>query len=205
MTLMLERPTTIEAADGPPPFQAMCQTLLTMEVPDGYRAEIVGGDIVMSPWSRGFYLPVMRSIRAQLEPHARKDHVVDHAPFLFTFPGEERAYGPDIYAAAASAFRTEARRIDGEALSFACELTSPATRLVDWQDKAPVYGRAGVPVYLLIDMEEAAATVFWSPSEKGYLSRTTVPFGGKLEIPDPFGCELDTSGFEVPSRTTTES
>ncbi|MEU2430357.1 Uma2 family endonuclease [Streptomyces sp. NPDC007861] len=182
---MLERPATIEASDGPPPFEAMCQTLLTMEVPDGYRAEIVGGNIVMSPWSRGFYLPVMRSIRTQLEPHARQGHIVDHAPFPFTFPSEERAYGPDIYAAEATAFQTNAQRIDGEALSFVCELTSPSTRLVDWQDKAPAYGRAGVPVYLLIDMENETATVFWGPSEKGYLSRTTVPFGGKLEDPRP--------------------
>lgn len=173
-----------------------------MEVPDGYRAEIVGGNIVMSPRSRGFYLPVMRAVRTQLEPHARKDHIVDHAPFLFTFPGEERAYGPDIYAAAASAFRTDSRYVDGEALSFVCELTSSATRLVDWQDKVPVYGRAGVPAYLLLDMQEQTATGFWEPSAKGYLSRRTAPFGGKLEIPDPFGCELDTGVFEVPADAT---
>jgi hypothetical protein len=199
---MLERPTTIEAPRGTPQFEALCKTLLSMEVPDGYRAEIVGGNIVMSPWSRGYYLPVMRAIRSQLEPHARKEHIVDHAPFLFTFPGEERAYGPDIYAAAASAFHTGARYIDGEALSFVCEPTSASTRLVDWQDKVPVYGRAGVPVYLLLDMRDLTATVFWEPSAKGYLARRTVPFGGKLEIPDPFGCELDTGAFEVPGDVT---
>ncbi|MEU6703108.1 Uma2 family endonuclease [Streptomyces wuyuanensis] len=50
--------------------------------------------------------------------------------------------------------------MDGEALSFVCELTSASTRLVDWQDKVPVYGRAGVPVYLLLDMRDLTATVF---------------------------------------------
>ncbi|MGW7367802.1 Uma2 family endonuclease [Streptomyces sp. NPDC054841] len=202
MTLMLERPMTIEIPHGSPLFEALCQTLLTMEVPDGYRAEIVGGNIVMSPWSRGFYLPIMESIQDQLKPHRRQGHTMSMAPFLFTFPGEERAYGPDIYAAAASAFQTDARCIDGEALSFVCELTSSSTRLVDWQDKAPVYGKSGVPVYLLIDMQEETASVFWGPSSKGYLSRTTVAFGGKLEIPDPFGCELDTSTFAVPAEAT---
>ncbi|MFE7772747.1 Uma2 family endonuclease [Streptomyces sp. NPDC057445] len=198
MTLMLERPTTIEVPHGSPRFEALCRTLLTMEVPDGYRAEIVGGNIVMSPWSRKFYSPIMRSIRSQLDPHAPEGHFVDHAPFLFTFPDEERAYGPDIYGVAESAFQGDGRHVDGEALSFVCELTSSSTRLVDRQDKAPVYGRSGVPVYLLIDMQEETASVFWGPSTKGYLSRTTVAFGGKLEIPDPYGCELDTSTFKVP-------
>lgn len=195
MTVMLERPTPIETPDGPPDFEALCRTLLSMEVPDGYRAEIIRGSIVMSPWSRGFYLPVMRSLRNQLEPHAPAGDFVETSPFLFTFPGQERAYGPDVYVARETAFKTEKRYIDGEALTLVAELTSPSTRGSDWDDKVRVYGSAGVPVYLLLDMSENSATVFWSPSEKGYTSRTTVPFGKPLYIPAPFECELDTSGF----------
>ncbi|WP_156722766.1 Uma2 family endonuclease [Streptomyces apocyni] len=204
MTLMLERPQTIEVPHGSARFEALCRTLLTMDVPEGYRAEIVGGNIVMSPWSKGFYLPIMRSIRTQLEPHASKGHLVDHAPFLFTFPGEERAYGPDIYAAASSAFRTHERYVDGEALSFVAELTSASTRGVGWGDKVPVYGRAGVPVYLLVDVQDETATVFSEPSGKGYRSRTTVPFGSKLHIPAPFDCDLDTAEFELPAEESSE-
>lgn len=66
MTLMLEHPTAIEVPPGSARFQALCRTLLTMEVPAGYRAEIIGGNIVMSPWSQKFYWPIMRSLRAQL-------------------------------------------------------------------------------------------------------------------------------------------
>jgi hypothetical protein len=61
-----------------------------------------------------------------------------------------------------------------------------------------VYGEAGVPVYLLLDMQEESATVFWAPSAKGYTSHTTVPFGKPLHIPAPFDCELDTGGFGAP-------
>ncbi|MFP3991233.1 hypothetical protein U9R90_27955 [Streptomyces sp. E11-3] len=100
MTLMLEQPQTTEVPHGSARFEALCRTLLTMDVPEGYRAEIVGGNIVMSPWSKGFYLPIMESIQDQLKPHRPSDHTMSAAPFLFTFPGEERAYGPDIYAAA---------------------------------------------------------------------------------------------------------
>ncbi|SFJ99237.1 Uma2 family endonuclease [Streptomyces pini] len=199
MTVMLERPTAIDVPSGTARFRALCRTLLDMEVPDGYRAEIIGGNIVMSPWSRGFYLPIMQSLRSQLEPHLPPGHTVDYAPFLFAFPRAERAYGPDVYVAAASAFRTEERYVDGEALSLVAELTSDSTRETDRTDKVSAYGRSGVPVYLLLDMEEQAATVFWRPSERGYDSRLTTPFGDPLRIPEPFGCDLDTSGFKTPA------
>lgn len=51
----------------------------------------------------------------------------------------------------------------------------------------------------LPDMEEQAATVFWRPSERGYDSRLTKPSGEPLSIPEPFGCDLDASGFKTPA------
>lgn len=195
MTLMLEHPMHAEASSGSAQYQALCRTLLSMDVPVGYRAEIIGGNIVMSPWSKGYYFPVMRALREQLENHLPAGQVVDYAPFLFTFPSQARAYGPDVYAVDPAAFQTDRRHLDGEALSFVAELTSASTREADWTDKTPVYGKAGVPVYLLLDMQEATATVFWQPSAEGYVSRLTVPFGEPVRLPAPFDCDLDTSAF----------
>ncbi|MFM9447871.1 hypothetical protein [Streptomyces acidiscabies] len=50
------------------------------------------------------------------------------SPVLYVFPGDERAYGPDIHAASRNSSRTSSPRLDGEALSFVAELTSSATR-----------------------------------------------------------------------------
>lgn len=198
MTVMSERSKTIDVPRGSARFQELCQTLLSMYVPDGYRAEIIGGNIVVSPCSRGYYGNAMRSIRSQLDPYAPHTHHLESAPFLFAFPGEERAYGPDVYAAAASAFDTDSVFLDGEALSLVGELTSTSTRDVDWGDKLAVYGRAGVPVYLLVDMQKQQTTVFWGPSENGYNGSETTLFGNKLRIPKPFDCDLDTAGFVRP-------
>ncbi|WP_314172355.1 Uma2 family endonuclease [Streptomyces winkii] len=203
MTVMLERPTSptpIETPDGPPGFEALCRTLLSMDVPDGYRAEIIRGNIVVSPWSRAYYYVVMESIREQLRQRLPTGDTCGDAPFLFTFPGQERAYGPDLYVAAQGAFNSTRRYVDGEALTLVAELTSPSTRDDDRGDKVTVYGLAGVPVYLLLDMEEESATVYWAPSEKGYTSHTTVPFGKALHLPAPFDCELDTAGFGAPDE-----
>ncbi|WP_419995941.1 Uma2 family endonuclease [Streptomyces boninensis] len=194
---MVEHPMTIEAPEGTPRFRALLSALLELDehVPDGYRTEIIGGNVVMSPWSKGYYGLAMHSLRNQLEPHLPEGQIVDSSPFLFTFPGVERAYGPDVWVADAAAFRTERRHLDGEALSLVAELTSSSTRDADWGDKVPAYGRAGVPVYLLLDMQESATTLFWQPTDEGYAARLTVPFGEKLRVPAPFDCDLDTAGF----------
>ncbi|WP_327700184.1 Uma2 family endonuclease [Streptomyces sp. NBC_00459] len=156
------------------------------------------GNIVVSSWSKGYYSRVMKLVRRQLEEYLPEGHLIDSSPLLFVFPGAERAYGPDIHAAHERALETDSNRLDGEGLSFVAELTSPSTRIDDLTDKVEVYAKAGVPVYLVLDMQEEEASLFLEPYEHGYKSRLTKPFGEKLYIPDPFGCELDTAGFQAP-------
>ncbi|WP_419998546.1 Uma2 family endonuclease [Streptomyces boninensis] len=199
MTVMIERETAI--ADGVPDgFEELCQVLEGLVLPDGYKAEIIRGNIVVSPWSKAYYLTVMDLVCDQLRPHLPPEHLISYGPALYVFPEVERAYGPDIHAAHRSTRESESIRLDGEGLSFVAELTSPTTRDDDFHDKAEQYGAAGVPVYLLLDMQEERATVLWAPGEgrEGYSSQMTVPFGEKLRMPAPFGCELDTSGFRRP-------
>ncbi|MEX3100541.1 MULTISPECIES: Uma2 family endonuclease [unclassified Streptomyces] len=181
----------------PHDFEVFLTTLDGLDVP-GYRAEIVQGSITLSPWPKGYYVKIAQSICEQLEPHLPESHLLTTSPALYVFPGDRRAYGPDVHAASGEAFTTAGSRLDGESLAFAAELASSPTRDDDLTEKVQVYGRAGVPVYLLLDMPEEEATVFWMPWPKGYQSRCTKPFGEKLHIPAPFDCELDTAGFRRP-------
>ncbi|WP_329052261.1 Uma2 family endonuclease [Streptomyces violaceus] len=196
MTVMAERPTISGAESSS--FQELLDILDELRLRDGFKAEIIRGKIVVSPWSQGYYHRVMELVCEQLRPHLLPGHRISCGPFLYVFPGDERAYGPDIHAAPGRVFETTSNRLDGEALSFVAELTSSSTRDDDLTDKVEVYGRAGVPVYLLLDMQEEQATVLWTPSAKGYESRVTRPFGEKLPIPAPFDCLLDTAGFQAP-------
>lgn len=198
MTVMIERPTT----DGSEPstFEGLLDALDELDVP-GFKAEVIRGSIVLSPWSKGYYARVMSLVCGQLEPHLPDGQLIERSPFLYLFPGAQRAYGPDIHAAPRRVFETTSNHLDGEGLSFVAELTSPATRDEDLTDKVEVYGKAGVPVYLILDMQEEQATVLWTPSGKGYESHLTRPFGEKLHIPAPFDCALDTTGFGAPGTT----
>nr|WP_229375131.1 Uma2 family endonuclease [Streptomyces spirodelae] len=142
----------------------------------------------------------MRSLRAQLEPHVPTGTIVDSSPYLFTFPDQERAFGPDVFVASEKAFDTEARYTDGEALVLVAELSSATTRNVDWSDKLLVYAKAGVAVYLLLDMQAQAVSVFSDPAPEGYRTRKTCQFGKTLHLPPPFDFELGTTAFDKPSK-----
>ncbi|MFD5216990.1 Uma2 family endonuclease [Streptomyces tendae] len=197
MTVMAERPTM--SGTEYQSFEELLVALDELVVPDGYRAEIMRGSIVVSPWSKGYYLLAMRRVCEQLEPYLPESHVIERGPFLYVFPGDECAYGTDIHVAHERAFETKSHHLDGEALSFVAELTSPATRTNDLTDKVSVYARAGIPVYLVLDMQEEQAIVHGSPAPEGiYEVRFTKPFGEKLPIPAPFDCLLDTAGFKAP-------
>lgn len=196
MTIMIERPASADASPSGD-FDSQLRIVEELDTPDGYKAELIRGKIVVSPWSKLRHLLPMRSLRMQLEPHAPKGHIADIAPFLFRMPDQERGFGPALYVADAGAFDTDGRHADGEALSLVAELTSVSTEDADWQDKLEVYGRQ-VPVHLVLDMQGEEITAFWDPSPKGYQSRTTVPFGKPLHVPAPFDFDLDTAGFTPP-------
>ncbi|MFP3988244.1 Uma2 family endonuclease [Streptomyces sp. E11-3] len=78
-------------------FEAMLRTVEELDTPDGYKAELIRGKIVVSPRSKLRDKRPMKLLRQRLEPHAPKGHDVDVAPFLFSFPSTERAYGPDLH------------------------------------------------------------------------------------------------------------
>ncbi|GAA2518220.1 Uma2 family endonuclease [Streptomyces longisporus] len=196
MTMMTER-LAISGIE-PESFEELLDVLDELNLRDGFKAEIYRGKIVVSPWSKGYYHRVMEQVCDQLRPGLPLDHRLSIGPFLYVFPGDESAYGPDIHAAHQQAFETVSNHLDGEALVFVAELTSRATRTDDLTDKVAVYGRAGVPIYLLLDMQEQQSTVYWAPSASGYEAHCTQPFGEALHIPKPFDCTLDTTGFRVP-------
>ncbi|MHA5054198.1 Uma2 family endonuclease [Streptomyces sp. SD15] len=196
MSLMLERPTT--SGTDPHSFEALLDALDELRMPAGYKAEIIRGNIVVSPSSKAYHLDVMDLVCDQLRPHLPEGHRIGSSPALYVFPGVERAYGPDIHSAHRQTRRTTTNLLDGEGLSFVAELTSSPTREDDLPDKVDTYGKAGVPLYLILDMQEEEATVLWGPSPKGYEGSFTKPFGEELHIPAPFDCTLDTSGFHPP-------
>ncbi|MGR3932708.1 Uma2 family endonuclease [Streptomyces sp. BRA346] len=199
MTAMIEHPATVTTDEGPEAFERLCRDLerASAALPDGYRAEIIGGKIVMSPWSQGVYNDVLDSLLDQLTPHVPAGHRARTTPNLYLFPESARAYGPDLHVADRAATRVRSIHLPGSALTLAAEQTSVSTREVDWGEKVEVYGKAEVPVYVLLDMQEGTVTVFHDPTpDLGYRQRSQIKFGEEIRIPAPFGFTLRTDDWE---------
>lgn len=178
-------------------FDRLVEVASDWDLPDGFNAEVFGRNIVVSPWSKGSYHRPMKSVVRQLDRHAPEGYEVDSDPYLFVFPEYAGALGPDIWVADADLIDIDSNRLPGEALLLVGELTSPATRGNDLHAKVDIYGRAGVPVYLLFDMKERVLTVYSDPTPKrGYQARVSVEFGEPVQVPEPFGFELDTASFK---------
>ncbi|WP_205323972.1 Uma2 family endonuclease [Glycomyces sp. YM15] len=202
MTMTLPKPDTTEQSydDDRAVFRRLLNTASDWDM-DGFNAEVFGRNIVVSPWSKGSYRRPMKSLVRQLDQHAPEGHEAGAEPFLFVFPEHSGALGPDICVADVEMVDIDSNLLPGTALSLVAELTSPATRKNDFTAKAVIYGRAGVPVYLLFDMKERMLTVFSDPSPRhGYQSRTSAEFGKPVHVPEPFDFELDTTAFNSEGR-----
>ncbi|WP_199037338.1 Uma2 family endonuclease [Glycomyces salinus] len=196
MVMALERnQTDTDAYDGAEhEFREQLSIADEMEAPR-HNVEVFGGNIVVSPFSRWSYYKPMKSVRLQLEAHAPDGFDVSGEPFKFIFPAAHGALGPDLYVFDPDLAENDTPFAPSESLALVGELTSPSTRRNDLSSKLDVYGRSGVPVYLLFDMKKRELTVYSDPSDHGYRTRTTTEFGKSVHVPDPFDFELDTAAF----------
>ncbi|MCA6091539.1 Uma2 family endonuclease [Streptomyces sp. SCA3-4] len=191
----------IDSEGGENDFEQLCRDLeeANEDLPLGYRAEIIGGNIVMSPWNKGAYNWILDSLEDQLTPHVPKGHRARTTPNLYIFPQQERGYGPDLHVSDRGAIQDlHTILLPGSILSLVAEQTSPSTRGNDLTDKVTVYGKGEVPVYVLIDLQKGLITVYHDPTpDEGYRAHVQVKFGDKVHIPAPFDFELDTVGWKI--------
>lgn len=197
MAMTLERHST-EAHDydlADQEFREQVATASEMDVPAGNTVEVFGGNIVVSPWSRWTYFKPMKSALEQLSEHAPDEYVASDSPFKFIFPTAHGALGPDIYVVDPDQAENDTPYAPGESLALVGELTSRSTRDNDLTKKLDIYGRSGVPIYLLFDMRERRVTVYSEPTERGYQTQTSKDFGKPIHVPAPFDFEFDTAAF----------
>ncbi len=190
-----ERPTQ----DSPTQEDILLESFLSLHTPEGFRAELIDGEIVVTPPADGDHedyigllidqVTRLSSVRMQVSGNkglrlakggnCPKDHAIPDATFA---PLELRL------------FRGAPPWMEPEGVAMVTEITSTKP-LQDRIAKRHCYARAAIPLYLLIDREESRATIFSKPEGDEYTEVHLAPFGKPLELPAPFGFELDTQQF----------
>jgi Uma2 family endonuclease len=175
---------------------------LTLDVPEGWRAEVHGGAIELVPPPTMGHNLIAAEVHRALVGCLPADCGVFQTLGVHIAP-QEKLYIPDLVVMdleflAAVQQRDDNYPVDaGEALLVA-EITSKSTAAQDRSDKLQGYAFAGVPLYLLIDRFDRPGptmTLFSEPEDGGYKRSVRVPFGDSIKLPEPFVTELHTSTF----------
>ncbi|MFF2545245.1 Uma2 family endonuclease [Kitasatospora sp. NPDC058063] len=133
-------------------------------------------------------------LRGQLAPVLRSSGLFSGSGDL-ALPGTADRYVPDLAVVPTELAWHEGALMPDRTL-LVVEATEPSSAETDRTVKRRRYAQFGAPLYLLVDRQERACTLF---SQPGALGWTRVegphPFGVPVRLPEPFELDLDTSEF----------
>lgn len=191
MTAMAHEPLT--------QAEVLLEGFLALDTPEGFRAELIEGEIVVTPPPDGDHEDYIGLIVDQVARRARtrmqfsgnkglklrsgggcpKNHAIPDGTFapleLRLFRGAESWMAP-------------------EGVALVVEVTSTKPR-ADREAKRRCYARSGIPLYLLIDRDDSSVTLFSDPENDDYRQLLTIPYGKPLPLPEPFAFDLETGDF----------
>ncbi|MER5360382.1 Uma2 family endonuclease [Streptomyces sp. NPDC002785] len=192
-----------QASEGRP-WDYLLQTWRELDVPEGWRAEIDEGQIVLVPPPHAHHNGIAAKVQRRLYGNLPEELEI-YQTLGVHVAALDKLYVPDLVVMPAELIDTadpdSSDPMDASEALLIVEITSRANAREDRTKKYRAYARAGVPMYLLIDRFDtrgAMATLFTEPNEDGtYKHSDPVPFGKPLTLPEPFGTTLLTEEFPV--------
>jgi len=192
MTAMAHEPT-------PTQEELLLESFLALETPEGFKAELIEGEIIVSPAPDGDHEDVIELIVAQMYDHSKvrmqysgnkglrmpsggrcpKNHAIPDGTFA---PRELRL------------FRGAPSWMEPDGVALVVEVTSSRADL-DRIAKRHCYARAGIPLYLLVDREQGIVVLHSDPADEDYADAHSTAFGKAVPLPAPFSFDLETSDF----------
>ncbi|MFF8192416.1 Uma2 family endonuclease [Streptomyces bobili] len=156
------------------------ELLEQMPVPEGFRVEIVGGSVFMTP-QRDTHWGIIRRIVRAVEDRFGVDVRV-FSDVRIDFPGHENGFCPDVAKLRDSAEKDDEGRWRHEDVEFVAEVISQGTATNEYGPKKTAYATAEVPVYLIADPYQGRFYVYTDPKDGHYVTSTRVDFGGAVDL-----------------------
>ncbi|MEU9133812.1 Uma2 family endonuclease [Kitasatospora sp. NPDC048540] len=190
-----ERP----AQDSPTQEDLLLEDFLGLHTPEGFRAELIEGEIVVAPPTDGDHEDCVSHLVKQVIRKSAVDMSVSGYKGLRLVSGglcprnhviPDATFAPEDLGL----FRGAPPWMEPAGVALVAEVTSSRPDQ-DRIAKRHCYARAAIPLYLLVDREKAQVSLFSQPLRDEYTVVHLAPFGGPLVLPEPFGFELDTKPF----------
>jgi Uma2 family endonuclease len=191
MTAMAHEPLTQE--------EVLLEGFLALDTPEGFRAELIEGEIVVTPPPDGEHEHYISRIVRQVLRRSETDMDFCGNKGLKLKSGEacpnDHAI-PDVTFAPLELglFRTADSWMPCDEVAMVIEVTSTKPQ-TDRVAKRRCYARGGVPLYLLVDREASMVTLFSDPDKDDYRRLLKRAFGDSLPLPEPFAFSLESKDF----------
>jgi Uma2 family endonuclease len=175
------------------------QYFLSLDTPEGYRAELIDGEIVVTPPPNGNHERcIMQILEQVLAASGTRMHFSGQKGLIVpSVEGQGRVI-PDMTFAPAKLdlFLDAPSWMPTSGVAMVVEVTSSSPDH-DRHGKRRTYAAAQIPLYLLIDRQRREVTLFGDPVRDEYATTYAVQIGGRIKLPDPFSFTLETEGFAV--------
>ncbi|GGV09891.1 hypothetical protein GCM10010495_23700 [Kitasatospora herbaricolor] len=177
------------AVEHPLTEDDVLQAFLELETPAGFKAELIEGEIVVTPPPDGDHEDVIARFARAVARHAAEELYVSGGKGLITPNGR---FIPDATVAPVGHFRAQDSWSKPTDVRLVLEDTSTRPDN-DRGVKRLGYAAADIPCYLLVDRTDGNVTLFAAPEDGDYTAHVQVPFGKPLDLPAPFSFALDTA------------
>ncbi|WP_107402104.1 Uma2 family endonuclease [Streptomyces oceani] len=168
---------------------------LSDAAPQGWRVELIEGEIHVTPPANGDHEEIVSELSGQVRDH-RKD-LGRYTGLGLLLPGgvAHSRVIPDLVVAPKGSFSDRWEYHDPTPVLLVGEVTSRSTGDIDRERKLTGYATAGIPVYLLVDRERDVVKIHSRPSGGRYERTELVSLAQPVTLPEPLGFDLDTSEF----------
>lgn len=177
-----------------PVADQLAATADSFTVPQGYRVEIIEGNIIVSPARRGWEELNVNTLLRELRP-ALRGGLVDAEMVGLELPETRQRYVPDVVVVPHYLLDAGDRLLPASSAVLVAEVTAPGRAEINRVRKLHGYLMAAVPNYLLIDRADNTVSLFTDPDGTVYRRHLQVPFGEVIDLPAPFDGALDTGRF----------
>ncbi|MFF2147248.1 Uma2 family endonuclease [Kitasatospora sp. NPDC058190] len=177
------------AVEGPLGQDDLLQAFLELDTPPGYKAELIEGEIVVTPPPDGEHESAFSLLNRQFMRKAETEFDLSGNKGLIVPTGR---FIPDGTVSPVGHFLDAGSWADPAGVLLVFEVTSTSPRR-DREQKRRGYAAAGIPCHLLVDRSEGTVTLFTEPEGDDYTRKEPVPFGKPIDLPAPFSFTLDTA------------
>ncbi|MDA2808362.1 Uma2 family endonuclease [Nocardiopsis suaedae] len=170
----------------PPPYRLRESAERAEEaLPEGFRVEVLGGELVASPPRLNRHNYIVHSVMLQLE--AQLPDGLSTLPNTSVGDGgdDDDLARPDLIVLPAEALQREVSRNPPDSVALVLEVASPGSTPSSVTTKPRIYADMRIPVYLMAGPRDGTLVLHSDPREGRFTTKHHMHFGDTVKLPSP--------------------